>query len=72
MTTEVADVQSLEARHVLQTYRRSPITFIRGEGVRLYDSEGREYLTFFPASASPHWDMRIRRCRGQSPSRPKR
>jgi acetylornithine/N-succinyldiaminopimelate aminotransferase len=44
MTTEVADVQSLEARHVLQTYRRSPVTFVRGEGVRLYDSEGREYL----------------------------
>src|SRR5215813_11339389 len=44
MTTEVADVQSLEARYVLQTYRRSPVTFIRGEGVRLYDSEGREYL----------------------------
>jgi len=44
MTTEVADVQSLEARYVLQTYRRSPVTFVRGEGVRLYDSEGREYL----------------------------
>jgi acetylornithine/N-succinyldiaminopimelate aminotransferase len=44
MTTEVADVQSLEARHILQTYRRSPVTFVRGEGVRLYDSDGREYL----------------------------
>src|SRR6476620_2785946 len=44
MTTEVADVQSLEARHVLQTYRRNPVTFVRGEGVRLFDSEGREYF----------------------------
>lgn len=42
--TTVADVQAREARHVLQTYRRQPITFVRGEGVRLFDSEGREYL----------------------------
>jgi acetylornithine aminotransferase/acetylornithine/N-succinyldiaminopimelate aminotransferase len=29
---------------VLQTYRRNPVTFVRGQGVRLYDSEGREYF----------------------------
>src|SRR5579862_5093639 len=39
-----ADVQALEARHVLQTYRRAPITFVRGRGVRLYDNDGREYI----------------------------
>jgi hypothetical protein len=44
MTTAIADVHALEARHVLQTYRRNAITFVRGQGVRLYDSEGREYL----------------------------
>src|SRR5438132_7836502 len=44
MTTVAADVQALEARHVLQTYRRQPVTFVRGEGVRLYDASGREYL----------------------------
>src|SRR2546422_11065349 len=38
------DVQTLESRHVLQTYRRAPVTFVRGNGVRLYDAEGREYL----------------------------
>ena len=43
-TTAIADVHALEARHVLQTYRRNAITFVRGEGVHLYDSEGREYL----------------------------
>src|SRR5262249_55406922 len=40
----VADVQALEAQYVLQTYRRAPVTFVRGQGVRLYDSDGREYL----------------------------
>src|SRR5262249_23869527 len=27
-----------------QTYRRQPVTFVRGEGVRLFDSDGSEYL----------------------------
>src|SRR5579863_8536038 len=44
MQTILDDVQALEARHILQTYRRSPVTFVRGRGVRLYDSEGGEYL----------------------------
>src|ERR1700682_4118751 len=44
MATMVSDVEALEARHVLQTYRRQAVTFVRGEGVRLYDIEGREYL----------------------------
>jgi acetylornithine/N-succinyldiaminopimelate aminotransferase len=44
MATVLEDVQALEARHVLQTYRRQPITLVRGEGVRLFDAEGREYL----------------------------
>src|SRR4029079_8229547 len=44
MATVIDDVQALEARHVLQTYRRQPITLVRGEGVRLFDAEGREYL----------------------------
>jgi predicted acetylornithine/succinylornithine family transaminase len=43
--TPIADaVQAREARHVLQTYRRAPVTFVRGQGVRLWDAEGREYL----------------------------
>ena len=43
-TTTIDEIQAREARHVLQTYRRSPVTFVRGQGVRLYDAEGREYL----------------------------
>ena len=44
MQTTLDDVQTLESRHVLQTYRRQPITFVRGKGVRLYDTQGVEYL----------------------------
>jgi predicted acetylornithine/succinylornithine family transaminase len=43
-TSALEEIQSREARYVLQTYRRNPVTFVRGQGVRLYDSEGREYL----------------------------
>src|SRR5689334_12760182 len=43
-TTTADEIQALEARHILQTYRRVPVTFVRGEGVRLYDVDGREYL----------------------------
>ncbi|HEY5617421.1 MAG TPA: acetylornithine/succinylornithine family transaminase [Vicinamibacterales bacterium] len=40
------DIKARESRHVLQTYRRQPVAFVRGSGARLYDTEGREYLDF--------------------------
>jgi predicted acetylornithine/succinylornithine family transaminase len=43
MTTVMDDVVGRETRHVLQTYKRNPVTLVRGEGVRLYDADGREY-----------------------------
>jgi acetylornithine/N-succinyldiaminopimelate aminotransferase len=39
-------IKALEARHVLQTYKRQPVVFVRGEGTRLFDIDGREYLDF--------------------------
>src|SRR5438874_12652760 len=44
MITTAEGVHALEAQHVLQTYRRQPVTFVRGKGVRLYDADGREYF----------------------------
>ncbi|MEW6473345.1 MAG: acetylornithine transaminase [Actinomycetota bacterium] len=40
------DLAALDAAHVMQTYARLPVAFVRGEGSRLWDSEGREYLDF--------------------------
>jgi acetylornithine aminotransferase/acetylornithine/N-succinyldiaminopimelate aminotransferase len=37
-------VQRLESQHVLQTYRRAPVVFTRGEGVYLFDEAGDRYL----------------------------
>ena len=37
-------IQALEHEHIAQTYRRHPVAFVRGEGVYLFDTEGRRYL----------------------------
>lgn len=39
-------VQALADARTMPTYRRLPVTFVRGEGLRLYDDGGREYLDF--------------------------
>lgn len=46
MTVDFEDIRAREARHVLQTYKRQPVAFVRGSGARLYDTTGREYLDF--------------------------
>ena len=40
----VLELQEIESRRVLPTYARAPVEFVRGEGSRLWDSEGNEYL----------------------------
>jgi acetylornithine/N-succinyldiaminopimelate aminotransferase len=41
-----AELEALDRDHVMQTYGRLPIAFVRGAGTRLWDSEGKEYLDF--------------------------
>jgi acetylornithine/N-succinyldiaminopimelate aminotransferase len=40
------DAVALTARHQMGNYTRYPVTFVRGEGCRLYDDRGKEYLDF--------------------------
>jgi acetylornithine/N-succinyldiaminopimelate aminotransferase len=35
-----------DARYLMHTYARAPISIVRGRGARVYDLEGREYLDF--------------------------
>jgi acetylornithine/N-succinyldiaminopimelate aminotransferase len=44
MKVTLDDIKARESRHVLQTYRRQPVAFVRGKGSFLYDVDGREYL----------------------------
>lgn len=53
MTTTSAfdEIRALDAEHVMGTYARAPVAFVRGEGTRLFDSEGRAYLDFLSGLA---------------------
>lgn len=42
----VAELQQIEAESLMRTYARFPVEFVRGEGARLWDAEGNEYLDF--------------------------
>ncbi|MFO7589996.1 MAG: acetylornithine transaminase [Acidimicrobiia bacterium] len=49
--TRLDDLVALDAAHVMQTYGRIPVAFVRGEGTVLWDSEGRRYLDFLSGLA---------------------
>ena len=38
------EIQALDAQYVAHTYARAPFVIERGEGVRLYDTEGKSYI----------------------------
>lgn len=40
------ELAELDQDHVMATYGRLPVAFVRGEGSVLYDTEGRRYLDF--------------------------
>lgn len=41
-----ADVVAMTERYQMANYARFPVAFVRGEGARLFDAEGKEYLDF--------------------------
>jgi acetylornithine/N-succinyldiaminopimelate aminotransferase len=42
----LAQLQAYESDAVMGTYARNPVEFVRGEGTRLWDDQGNEYLDF--------------------------
>ncbi len=38
--------QELERKYIMNTVKRVPVTLVRGEGARVWDEDGREYLDF--------------------------
>ena len=51
--TDTGELRDLESRFTMPTYLRAGVEFVRGEGTRLWDSQGKEYLDFF-AGLSVH------------------
>lgn len=44
---DLEDLRALEERYAMPTYPRAPVEFVRGEGSRLWDADGREYVDLF-------------------------
>jgi acetylornithine/N-succinyldiaminopimelate aminotransferase len=42
----LSELQALEREHVIPSYARAPVQFVRGDGVWLWDVDGNEYLDF--------------------------
>jgi len=49
MTSE--EIIDLNNKYLCSTYARFPVAFVRGEGCRLWDAEGKSYLDFFASLA---------------------
>ncbi len=46
MNGQMKETQALADKVMFQTYARFPITLVRGEGCRVWDEDGKEYLDF--------------------------
>jgi predicted acetylornithine/succinylornithine family transaminase len=44
--TLLSELQALEREHVVGAYARLPLAIVRGDGARVWDDEGNEYLDF--------------------------
>ncbi|HEY4280916.1 MAG TPA: aspartate aminotransferase family protein [Conexibacter sp.] len=42
----LSQLQAIESAHVIPSYARYPVELVRGEGTRLWDADGNEYLDF--------------------------
>ncbi len=45
---KITEIEKLYGEYVLPTYRRVPVCMVKGKGSRVWDSENKEYLDFFP------------------------
>ena len=41
-----ADIAASGQQYIMNTYGRFPLSFVRGEGTRLWDADGKAYLDF--------------------------
>ncbi|HOC60165.1 MAG TPA: acetylornithine transaminase [Smithellaceae bacterium] len=44
--TKEKKIMALAEEHIMNTYRRTPIALVKGEGARVWDANGKEYLDF--------------------------
>lgn len=44
-------VMQMDSDYIMRTYARQPVVFVRGRGMKVWDSEGKEYLDFLAGIA---------------------
>src|SRR5215813_7808740 len=44
------EIIALNEQHLFAVYPRAPIALVRGEGCRVWDADGKEYLDFFAST----------------------
>jgi acetylornithine/N-succinyldiaminopimelate aminotransferase len=47
----MSDYQERERKYLMSTFKRLPVTLVRGNGVRVWDDRGKEYLDFIAGIA---------------------
>lgn len=50
--TRTEEIAALSDAHLMRTYKRAGAAFVRGEGARLWDAEGAEYVDFLAGIAT--------------------
>jgi acetylornithine/N-succinyldiaminopimelate aminotransferase len=50
-SVDASEIMALDRECVMGTYGRQPVVFVRGEGARLWDADGCEYLDFLAGIA---------------------
>ncbi len=45
-----AEIKSISDQYLFPTYTRAPLALVRGEGTKVWDADGREYLDFFSST----------------------
>jgi len=48
---KTSEIKELNDQHIINTYGARKLAFVRGEGAKLWDAEGKEYLDFFAGIA---------------------
>ena len=48
---DTQSVIQMDADYVMHTFNRQPVVFVRGEGMRVWDADGKEYLDFLAGIA---------------------
>ncbi len=44
------EIKEISDKYLFPTYARAPLALVRGEGTRVWDADGREYLDFFSST----------------------